>query len=141
MIEAELVVDGDLTRLMVEERGLPSTSSPHTEPAGKAHVEDLAVHLDGGERVDRRTRWTELTHSYREQAGATTRADREASNEPAACERPVRPPCDRRDQRRWEDLERRLQVQYGAAAQVHNATAQIATERVTPTGTSIPPSR
>jgi uncharacterized protein YndB with AHSA1/START domain len=68
VIEAELVAEGDQTSLAVEERGLPLTELAAHGAGWQAHVEDLAAHLAGRERADWRTRWSELTPSYREQA-------------------------------------------------------------------------
>ena len=68
VIEAELVSVGDQTRLVVEERGLPLDELAAHGAGWQAHVEDLAAHLAGRQRVDWRTRWTELTPSYRERA-------------------------------------------------------------------------
>ena len=66
VVEAELLGDGDRTRLVVEERGIPTVLFAHG--AGwQAHVEDLAAHVAGREPADWHTRWTELTPSYREQ--------------------------------------------------------------------------
>jgi uncharacterized protein YndB with AHSA1/START domain len=67
VIEAELVADGDQTRLVVEERGLPLEELAAHGAGWQAHVEDLAAHVAGRERTDWRTRWTELTPSYRQQ--------------------------------------------------------------------------
>jgi len=67
VIEAELVADDDQTRLVIEERGLPLAELAAHGAGWQAHVEDLADHLAGRERTDWRTRWTELTPSYREQ--------------------------------------------------------------------------
>jgi len=68
VIEAELVAEGNQTCLVVEERGLPLTELAAHGAGWQAHVEDLAAHLAGQERADWRTRWTELTPSYRRQA-------------------------------------------------------------------------
>jgi uncharacterized protein YndB with AHSA1/START domain len=68
VIEAELVSAGDQTRLVIEERGLPLDELATHGAGWQAHVEDLAAHLAGRQRVDWRTRWTELTPSYRERA-------------------------------------------------------------------------
>jgi hypothetical protein len=68
VIEAELVAEGDQTSLAVEERGLPLDELAAHGAGWQAHVEDLAAHLAGRERADWRTRWSELTSSYREHA-------------------------------------------------------------------------
>ena len=67
VIEAELVADGDRTRLVVEERGLPLEELAAYGAGWQTHVEDLAALLEGRERTDWRTRWTELSPAYREE--------------------------------------------------------------------------
>ena len=67
VIEAVLVADGDQTRLVVEERGIPLKELAAHGAGWQAHLEDLAAHGAGREPTDWRTRWTELTPSYREQ--------------------------------------------------------------------------
>jgi uncharacterized protein YndB with AHSA1/START domain len=64
VIAAELVPDGDQTRLVVEERGLPLDEAAAHGAGWQAHVEDLAAHLAGRPPADWRTRWTELTPAY-----------------------------------------------------------------------------
>ena len=65
VIEAELFAEGDQTRLVVEERGLPLGELAAHGACWQAHVEDLAAYLEGRERVDWRQRWIEITPSYR----------------------------------------------------------------------------
>jgi uncharacterized protein YndB with AHSA1/START domain len=67
VIEAVLVADGDQTRLVVEERGLPLEELAAHGAGWQAHLEDLAAHSAGLEPTAWRNRWTELTPSYREQ--------------------------------------------------------------------------
>jgi uncharacterized protein YndB with AHSA1/START domain len=67
VIEVELVPDGDVTRLVMEERGLPLDEGAVHGAGCQAHVEDLAAHLAGRPRAEWRTRWTELIPVYREQ--------------------------------------------------------------------------
>lgn len=67
VIEAELFPEGDQTRLVVEERGLPISEAAAHGAGWQAHVEDLAAHLAGRPAADWRTRWTELTPAYRDQ--------------------------------------------------------------------------
>ena len=67
-IEAELFADGDQTRLVIEERGLPLADLAAHGAGRQAHVEDLAAYLEGRERVDWRQRWTELHPYYRVRA-------------------------------------------------------------------------
>jgi uncharacterized protein YndB with AHSA1/START domain len=64
VIEAELFAEGDQTRLVVEERGLPLAELAAHGAGWQAHVEDLAAYLEGRERVDWRQRWIEITPSY-----------------------------------------------------------------------------
>ena len=80
VIEAELAVDGDRTRMVIEERGFPLDEVAAHGAGWQAHVEDLAAHLGGRERVEWRTRWAELVSSYDEQAAglAHRRDDRPA---------------------------------------------------------------
>lgn len=68
VIEAALYADGDHTRLVIEERGLPLGELAAYGAGWQAHIEDLAAHLDGRERGDLGARWTELISSYRELA-------------------------------------------------------------------------
>ena len=70
VIAAELTRDGDQTRLVVEERGLPLGEAAAHGAGWQAHVEDLAAHLAGRPREDWRTRWTELTPAYLDQQRA-----------------------------------------------------------------------
>jgi uncharacterized protein YndB with AHSA1/START domain len=62
-IEAWLAAEGDKTRLVVEERGLP-LDRLHVHGAGwQAHLEDLGRSL-AGEPSAWKARWTELTPAY-----------------------------------------------------------------------------
>jgi len=67
VIEAVLEPDGDQTRLVVEERGLPLGEVAGHGAGWQAHVEDLAAHLAGRRAADWRTRWTELIPAYQDQ--------------------------------------------------------------------------
>lgn len=72
-LEAWLSEDGDRTRLVVEERGLPVGQLPYYGAGWEVHLEDLATSLASGERVhtdawsaeqsaaDWRRRWSALT--------------------------------------------------------------------------------
>jgi uncharacterized protein YndB with AHSA1/START domain len=63
VIEAVLTGEGERTRLVVEERGLP-LGALHKHGAGwQAHIEDLGRYLVGGQS-NWKTRWTELTPEY-----------------------------------------------------------------------------
>jgi uncharacterized protein YndB with AHSA1/START domain len=63
VIEATLSAEGERTRLVVEERGLPIAVLPFHGSGWQAHLEDLARHLAGGESAWN-ARWTELTPTY-----------------------------------------------------------------------------
>jgi uncharacterized protein YndB with AHSA1/START domain len=65
VIVAELVADGHQTILTIEERGLPLEEVAVHGAGWQAHVEDLATHLAGREQSHWRSRWAELTPSYR----------------------------------------------------------------------------
>lgn len=72
-LEAWLSEDGDRTRLVVEERGLPVGQLPYYGAGWQVHLEDLATSLASGERAhtdawsaeqpaaDWRRRWSALT--------------------------------------------------------------------------------
>ena len=63
VIEAVLTAEGDRTRLVVEERGLP-LDVLHKHGAGwQAHIEDLGRYLSGG-GSNWKARWIELTPEY-----------------------------------------------------------------------------
>jgi uncharacterized protein YndB with AHSA1/START domain len=66
VIEAELIPDGDVTRLVIEERGLPLEGGAVHGAGWQVHVEDLGAYLEGRTRGEWRTRWTELIPAYRE---------------------------------------------------------------------------
>jgi len=68
VVEALLSAEGAGTRLVIEERGLPIEVLASHGAGWQAHVEDLAALLAGREPADWRSRWTELTPSYRELA-------------------------------------------------------------------------
>jgi uncharacterized protein YndB with AHSA1/START domain len=70
VIEVELVPDGDVTRLVIEERGLPLDEGAAHGAGWQAHVEDLGAYLAGRPTAEWRTRWTELIPEYREQQQA-----------------------------------------------------------------------
>ena len=65
VITADLVADGDQTRLIVEEHGLPLDEAADYGAGWQAHVEDLAAYLASRPPSDWRTRWAELTPAYR----------------------------------------------------------------------------
>jgi len=63
-IEATLTADGDHTILVVEERGMPLEHIAAYGAGVQVHVEDLAAHIAGRERVDAEARWRELQPAY-----------------------------------------------------------------------------
>jgi len=63
VIEAVLAAEGDRTRLVVEERGLPIEVLYAHGAGWQAHIEDLRRYLDGSES-NWKERWTELTPTY-----------------------------------------------------------------------------
>jgi hypothetical protein len=60
VIEVELFPDGDQTRLVLEERGLPLNEAAAHGAGRQAHVEDLAAHLAGRPTADWQTRWADV---------------------------------------------------------------------------------
>jgi uncharacterized protein YndB with AHSA1/START domain len=62
-IEAVLTAEGDRTRLVVEERGLPLDTLYKHGAGWQAHIEDLGRYLAGGES-NWRERWIELEPAY-----------------------------------------------------------------------------
>lgn len=62
-IEAWLSAEGDRTRLVVEERGLPLDRLYFHGAGWQAHIEDLGRALDG-QPSTWKARWTELTPHY-----------------------------------------------------------------------------
>jgi uncharacterized protein YndB with AHSA1/START domain len=69
IIEATLTADGDQTRLVVQERGMPVEQVAGYGAGIQVHVEDLAAHIAGRERCDGEARWAELLPAYRNLAG------------------------------------------------------------------------
>jgi uncharacterized protein YndB with AHSA1/START domain len=67
VIEARLVPDGDHTRLIVENRGLPLDVAPSHGAGWQVHIEDLAAYLAGRAPGDWKTRWIELRPAYYDQ--------------------------------------------------------------------------
>ena len=66
VVEAELMADGDQTRLVVEERGIPLADWPRTAPAGRPTSRTSVPTSRDAEAADWHTRWTELDPSYQE---------------------------------------------------------------------------
>lgn len=65
-IEAVLTPDGEGTRLVIEERGLPLAEVAAHGAGWQVHVEDLETYLAGGRPGEWRDRWQELRSSYQE---------------------------------------------------------------------------
>jgi uncharacterized protein YndB with AHSA1/START domain len=63
VIEAVLTAEGERTRLVVEERGLPLDVLYKHGAGWQAHIEDLGRHLSGAGSIWR-ARWEELTPAY-----------------------------------------------------------------------------
>ena len=63
VIEAVLTAEGDRTRLVIEERGLPLDNLYKHGAGWQAHIEDLGRYLAGDES-NWKPRWTELTPAY-----------------------------------------------------------------------------
>ncbi|HEV2377776.1 MAG TPA: SRPBCC domain-containing protein [Streptosporangiaceae bacterium] len=69
-IEAWLTPDGGQTILVLEERGMPLGLLADYGAGIQVHIEDLAAHIAGGERVDAEARWNELLPAYRDLAAS-----------------------------------------------------------------------
>jgi uncharacterized protein YndB with AHSA1/START domain len=63
VIEAVLTSEGERTRLVVEERGLPVEPLYKHGAGWQAHLEDLSRYLAGGQS-NWKARWTELIPAY-----------------------------------------------------------------------------
>ncbi len=70
VIDVRLTVDGQRTRLVIEERGLPFDDLDGYGAGWQAHIEDLGAYLAGREPGDWRTRWSALCPAYEEQLNA-----------------------------------------------------------------------
>jgi uncharacterized protein YndB with AHSA1/START domain len=73
VIEALLTAEGDGTRLVIEDRGLPLEHYADHGSGWQAHIEDLAALIDGREPANWHARWVELTPSYREMLSSSPR--------------------------------------------------------------------
>jgi uncharacterized protein YndB with AHSA1/START domain len=62
--EVVLAADASQTVLVLEERGLPLDLIAAYGAGIQVHVEDLAAHVAGRDRVDANARWTELFPAY-----------------------------------------------------------------------------
>jgi uncharacterized protein YndB with AHSA1/START domain len=63
VIEAVLSAEGNRTRLVVEERGLPLDVLYKHGAGWQAHIEDLGRYLSG-DQSNWKARWTELSPAY-----------------------------------------------------------------------------
>lgn len=63
-MEAVLTDEGDSTRLVIEERGLPLAEYADHGAGWQAHLEDLGAHVDGREPGDWAERWRMLIAAY-----------------------------------------------------------------------------
>ena len=68
VIEITLAADGDRTLLAWDERGMRVDLLAAYGAGIQVHVEDLAAHLAGRERVDAKARWAELHPAYQDLA-------------------------------------------------------------------------
>lgn len=64
MIEATFSAEGDRTRLVVEERGVPVDQLPAYGAGWQVHAEDLAAHVAGHERDPAMSRWRDAIPAY-----------------------------------------------------------------------------
>ena len=64
VMEAVLSEDGDGTRLVVEERGLPLADAPYHAAGWHVHLQDLGTELAAGSRQPWEPRWRELLPAY-----------------------------------------------------------------------------
>lgn len=64
IMEAVLSKDGDGTRLVVEERGLPIADLPYHGAGWHVHLEDLGTELAAGSPSPWEPRWRELLPAY-----------------------------------------------------------------------------
>ena len=69
VMEATLTPEGDGTRLVVEERGLPLDEYVGHGSGWQAHFEDLGSYLAGRDVSNWHERWVELTPSYQALVG------------------------------------------------------------------------
>lgn len=69
VFEVTLTADGDRTRLVIEDRGVPLDHIAAYGAGDQIHIEDLAAYLAGRDRCDARARWQEL-HPFYEQLAA-----------------------------------------------------------------------
>ncbi len=68
VIEALLTAEGNCTRLVVEERGIPVGELAAHGAGWQVHIEDLIAHLGGQQPGTWELRWRELRPEYEEMA-------------------------------------------------------------------------
>ncbi|MBL0747951.1 SRPBCC family protein [Nocardioides baculatus] len=66
-IEVALTEEGDRTRLVVEERGIPLAQARSYGAGWQVHAEDLAAYVSGGERDEDPQRWKDAVEAYRDE--------------------------------------------------------------------------
>ena len=64
VMEAVLTEDGDGTRLVIEDRGLPIGDAPYHAAGWHVHLQDLDTELASGVREPWEPRWRELFPAY-----------------------------------------------------------------------------
>ena len=64
VMEAVLTEDGDGTRVVIEERGLPIADAPYHAAGWHVHLQDLDTELRSGSREPWEPRWRELFPAY-----------------------------------------------------------------------------
>lgn len=64
VVEVTLTADGEGTRLVIEDRGVPLDQVAAYGAGDQIHVEDLGAYLAGHDRCDARARWQELLPAY-----------------------------------------------------------------------------
>jgi len=64
VMEAVLTEDGDGTRLVIEDRGLPAADAPYHAAGWQVHIEDLTAYLAGMATSEWESRWRELFPAY-----------------------------------------------------------------------------
>lgn len=75
-IAVRLTEEGDSTRLVVEDFGIPAAEQLAHGAGWQVHLEDLRSHIDGREPTPWRTRWQALMPDYRAQLGAAVEGPR-----------------------------------------------------------------
>lgn len=68
LVEIELTEEGERTRLLMHERGIPRSFAAEYGAGWQTHFDGLAAHLGGKARPEWRARWVELMPAFRAQA-------------------------------------------------------------------------